>query len=109
MGDADQRGRTLTQRLAPEVDRTVLGHHPVDVSTRRHHAGPRLERWHDARDASVGRGRRQRDNRDAIGRQRGAADEIHLPADPRIDPEPDRVGDHLAGEVDLERRVDCDD
>ena len=29
-------------------------------------------------------------------RQRGAADEIHLPADARVDAEADRVGAHLA-------------
>ena len=40
------------------------------------------------------------------GRERGAADEVHLAADAAVDPVADRVGDDLAGQVDLDRRVD---
>ena len=57
----------------------------------------------------LGRGRRERDDRLAALRQRRAADEVHLPADARVDPVADRVGADLPGEVDLEGRVDRHD
>ena len=53
------------------------------------------------------------DGRAMIGlppaRQGGAPDEVHLPANARVDAKADRVGTDLTGQVDLERRVDRHD
>ena len=70
---------------------------------------PGLQRGDDARHRAVRGRRRQRDDRLAARRERRAADEVHLPADAGVDAVADRVGADLAGEVDLERRVDRDD
>ena len=61
------------------------------------------------RDTVPSGGRRgQRDDRPALTGERGAADEVHLAADARVEPLADRIGDDLAGEVDLDRGVDGD-
>ncbi len=44
----------------------------------------------------------------ALVGQRSAADEVHLAADAAVHALADRVGTHLAGQVDLDRRVDRD-
>ena len=52
------------------------------------------------------------DGRAMIGlpplRSRGAADEVHLAADARVEQRAQRVGADLAGQVDLDGRVDGD-
>ena len=60
------------------------------------------------RDAAAAGLRRQGDDRPALGREAGSADEVHLAPDPAVQPVADRVGDDLAGQVDLDRGVDGD-
>src|SRR5436190_16607554 len=89
MGDPDQRRRALAQRLAPEIDRAVLGDDPVNVPARGYYPRTGLDRGHDARRAAAGSRGRELDDRDAASRERGAANEIHLPADARVEAETD--------------------
>ena len=89
-----------------QVHRAVLGDHPVHVAARGHHAGAGGEFRDDARDLAAPAGGRQRDDRLAAAREGGAADEVHLPADARVDAMPERVGHHLARQVHLDGRVD---
>ena len=108
MRDLDEQSRPLGERAAVEVDGTELRHDPVDVAPRRHDPGPGRQLRHDPRHRAPLRRRGQRDDRLALAAHRGAADEVHLAADARMDPVPERVGTHLPGEVDLEGRVDRD-
>ncbi len=49
------------------------------------------------------RRRRQGDDREAAPGAGGAADEVDLAADAAIEPRANRIGDHLAGEIDAQR------
>ena len=65
--------------------------------------------WSSAtiRDASTSERRRwEGDDGAAFRRERGATHEVDLAADAAVEAMPDRVGDDLAGEVDLDGRVD---
>ncbi len=52
--------------------------------------------------------RRQRDDRHAALRARGAANEIELPAESAVGPRAQRIGAHLPGQIHLQRGVDGD-
>ena len=63
MRDRRQGVRPLAQGQAVQVHGAVLGHDPVHVTARRHHAGARLQGDHDAGHRAAARRRRQRDDR----------------------------------------------
>lgn len=66
-----------------------------------------LQNGHDLALALVGHGRQGQDGLAlAVGADGGAAEEVHLPADAGEHARADRVGHDLAGEVDLDARVD---
>lgn len=73
----------------------IFSHNVVGQRPRRHDPGARLQRRDDARDALVGPGGEREDGL-ALRVERGAAQEVHLPADARVDGGADRVGDDLA-------------
>ena len=101
--------RARSRRLCPNSSAT-----PHSVTTVRTCArvvttpAPSCERGDDPRD----RPPLAVDGRAMIARpsdaSAGAPDEVHLAADPAVQPVTDRVGDDLAGQVDLDRRVDGD-
>ena len=77
----------------------------MDVVAGRHHAGAVQQRRADFRHALVGV-RRHGDDRLAALRERCAVDEVDLSADARPEFRAQRVGAHLARQVDLQGRVD---
>ena len=83
----------------------VLGNEPVDVVARRDDACAGRQYGGDLRDALVGH-RRHGDDGLAALRQRCAVYEVDLAADARIELRAQRVGAYLAGNVDLQRRID---
>ena len=104
--EADHRPHPLAKRQPAQAHRAVLGRDDVDVAARRRHRP--AEAGDDARERpALGRAR-QGDDRRAARRAAGGADEVDLPADRADVVAADALGVDLAGEIDLERRVDRD-
>lgn len=82
-----------------------LGHNEVYVAPCRYHTGPTRQLRDDLRGPAPERCRGKGDNRPSTRRARRTPDEVELPADPAVEPRPDRVRTHLPREVDLDRRV----
>ncbi len=108
MRDRDQRHGPLAHVDPVQVDRPILGNHPMYVAARGDHAGPVVEPRHNPRDRPARPGRGHGHDRLAAATARRAADEVHLPADAAVEPEPDRVGADLPGQVDLQTAIDGD-
>ena len=70
MGDADERLRPLAERLAEQLGDAPFGDDGPHVAAGGDDAGARLQERDDARGRAAGRGRRQRDDGPALGRQR---------------------------------------
>ena len=108
VGDLGQRQAALVHGQPLELGGAVLGDDHVDLVARGrdHRAG--LEPGHDPR-AQLARerdGRGQAEQRAVLERERRAGDEVLVAADPRVLAAVDRVGDHLAVDVDRDRGVD---
>ena len=71
-----------------------------------HHPGTLLDRGHDSGRRPARSRRRQGDDRAALAGKRRTTNEVHLAADPGIHPMADAVRHDLAGQVDLDGRVD---
>src|SRR5579859_3023384 len=80
MGDIDQELGALFEVLAEEVDATVFGSHPVDMTAGGHNAGTFLQDGNDPGDTGGGDGGHGDDGQAAFG-EGGAMDEVHLAAD----------------------------
>ena len=106
VGDGDEGHGPFLNALAVQIGDAVLGDHVVHGSPGGHHARARLERRHDARDLAFLGGRGQGDDGAPAGGAPGALVEVRLPTDARVESGAQRVGAHLAGEIDLQRRVD---
>src|SRR5262249_31815206 len=109
MGDRDERLGPSPFTFPPQRRRTVLRDDPVRQRAWARHRRAGLQGWNDPGDGAVAPRRRQRDDRRAAARTRGAEDEIELAADPRDLTRPQALRRHLAGQVDLERGVDRDE
>ena len=83
----------------------MLGYEPVDVVAGRDDACAWRQYGGDLRDAFVGHRRHGNDGLAAL-RQRCAVYEVDLSADTRIELRAQRVRAYLAGNVDLQRRID---
>ena len=77
------------------------------MRARRDHTGALLEGRDDPRRAAA-RHRGQGDDGATLGREPGAADEVHLTTDTAVEPVADRIGDDLSAKVDLDGRIDRD-
>src|SRR6476660_1042374 len=106
MSDLDQGIRSFADGLAVQIDDAVLRDHVADQSARGDDTGPRIQQWDDAGDRAILGRRGQSDDRLPALRSRRATQEIHLTANTAVEPCPDRVRANLAGEVNLECRID---
>src|SRR5579862_4000050 len=81
MRDLNQRLGPLANGLAVQVSDSIFGHNIADESSRSDHSCAGIERWHNPRNRSLLRGRRDRNDGFAAFRPRCATQEIHLAAD----------------------------
>ena len=110
IGHVDQRPGPLPDGLPVEVGDPVLGDNIVDVAARRDHPGARLEHGHDLAHwlTADGGGAGEGDDGLAALGTAGAVDKVDLPAHATVKPRADRIGAHLAGQINLDGRVDRD-
>jgi hypothetical protein len=102
-------GFSEDRRDDAEAALRYVRHDPMNVAACRHDTCAACECGYDARHRAVGGRRGERDHGLPARGERGAAHEVHLPADPRVDPEADGVGAHLPGEIQFKCGVDRDD
>ncbi len=107
MADVDQGFASFTQGLPVEVGDAMFGDDVVDVTPACHDPCSGSDLGTDLRN-TLRRERRNRDDRFAAFAPGCASDEVHLPADPRVDAATDGVADNLPSEVDFNRAIDCD-
>jgi len=96
MGNADEQVRAVAKTAAVEIDRTALGHHPLDMTAGCDNARTLGKMRSEARDRTAADRCRQREDGPPT-RPRCALKEIHLPADPTKDVLTYRIGTDLPG------------
>ena len=108
MGDRDEGLGPLAEALAEQLGDTPFGDDRPNVGAGGDDPGTLAQVYPDPGDRAPGSGRRQRDDGSAFRGEGGAADEVHLAADPRVEPVSDGISHDLPRQVNLDRRVDRD-
>jgi hypothetical protein len=108
VGDVDELLGALADGAAVEGGDAVFGDDVVDVVAGGDDAGAFVEHGDDAADGVVFGGGEEGDDGQAVFGAGGAADEVELAADAAVEAGTDGVGADLAGQIDLDRRVDGD-